>query len=234
MSGTALDSKEIALNYKGLFCRLIVLSACLLAVACGEGFEATSASDDFEEKALMSDKIEMVRELGPTPYRSPGWVYSHSHYQDLAITAAHCFNYRSRTRIGRYRTFTVTRDGRAKSFIVNRYKSFGTKLGADDIALVGLAQAVPESFAKAAPLALAEPIDGSDLTVYGYGCTRINGAGRAGNAKLRFRPASNLDICARVIQVDRSSSKRPEPLSASIADTTKTAATQIFTQVCRS
>ncbi len=95
---------------------------------------------------------------------------------DVAITASHCLGYRSATRRGRYDTFRIDDPaGDSHSYTVERYRSFGRELGANDIALLGLAQMVPPEVALPAPIAADTPADGTTLSVWGYGCTRIGG-----------------------------------------------------------
>jgi hypothetical protein len=101
---------------------------------------------------------------------------------NVIITAAHCVGYGTRTNIGNYNTFTVDKNGQRSQYRVNRYRSFSRTLGADDIAVLGLASEVPSDIARPAPLASQTPEDGTSLTVYGYGCTVI---GRSGDGRKR-------------------------------------------------
>ena len=101
---------------------------------------------------------------------------------DVAITAAHCLGYGTRTRPGQYRTLTLKKGNESRRFTVNRYRSYSSKLGANDIALLGLSTAVPSDFAQPAPISARVPVDGTSLTVYGYGCTRI---GRSSDGRKR-------------------------------------------------
>lgn len=96
---------------------------------------------------------------------------------DVAITAAHCVGYRTQRRRGRYRTFTLKKNGDVRRFTVDRYRSFSRSLGANDIALLSLSSPVPADFVRPVPLGASTPPDGTSLTVYGYGCTRIGGRG---------------------------------------------------------
>lgn len=91
---------------------------------------------------------------------------------EVVITAAHCVGFGSELEAGRRGTFTIdAADGSEQAFTVARYKSFASVLGADDIALMQLAVAVPSRVARPAPLATIRPARGSALTVFGYGCT---------------------------------------------------------------
>ena len=101
---------------------------------------------------------------------------------DVAICAAHCVGYRTRTSIGNYNTFRVIKDGETRRYTVNRYRSFGNGLGRNDISLLGLSESVPADLATPAPLARSIPAEGTSLTVYGYGCTQI---GRSGDGRKR-------------------------------------------------
>ena len=89
---------------------------------------------------------------------------------DVLITAAHCVNYASSDYS--QHTFRIDGlDGRAHIYGVERYRSLDQRLGDNDIAIVRLAEPVPESVAKPVPIASDQPADGESLTVYGYGCT---------------------------------------------------------------
>ncbi len=102
--------------------------------------------------------------------------------QDVAITASHCVGYRSRNGPGNYYTLRLTNGGDTRNYTVDRYRSFSRDLGANDIALLGLADLVPLDFAQPAPLAQETPADGTSLTVFGFGCTRL-GAGSDGRKR---------------------------------------------------
>lgn len=95
--------------------------------------------------------------------------------QDVAITASHCIGYRTQLSIGNYDQLILTNNGDTRRFTINRYRSFSRELGADDIALLGLAEMVPEDFARGAPIARETPPLGTSLTVFGFGCTQIGG-----------------------------------------------------------
>ncbi len=95
----------------------------------------------------------------------------------MAITASHCVGYGTRTNPGSYYTLRLTNAGETRRYNVNRYRAFSRDLGANDIALLGLSEMVPDDFAAAAPLAVDPPPDGTPLTVYGYGCTRLGARG---------------------------------------------------------
>ena len=95
--------------------------------------------------------------------------------QDVAITASHCIGYRTQLTIGNYDQLILTNNGETRRFTINRYRSFSRELGADDIALLGLAEMVPEDFARGAPIARETPPLGTSLTVFGFGCTQIGG-----------------------------------------------------------
>jgi V8-like Glu-specific endopeptidase len=109
---------------------------------------------------------------------------------NVAITAAHCMGYGTRTNIGNYKTFTVNNNGQRNQYRVNRYRSFSRGLGANDISILGLATDVPSDVARPAPLASQTPAEGTSLTVFGYGCTVI---GRSGDGQKRKATYSQGD-----------------------------------------
>lgn len=106
--------------------------------------------------------------------------------QDVAITASHCLGYRTQLSIGNYDTFIIQSNGQTYRYPINRYRSFSRELGADDIALLGLAEMVPEDIARAAPIASETPPLGTSLTVFGYGCTQIGGRGDGRKRKATY------------------------------------------------
>jgi hypothetical protein len=96
---------------------------------------------------------------------------------EIVITAAHCLGYGTRTSPGSYGSFVIERGPAERyRYTIRRYRSFGSSVGPDDIALIQLAEAVPDSIATPAPMARAYPARGSRVTIYGYGCTRRGGS----------------------------------------------------------
>lgn len=91
---------------------------------------------------------------------------------DVIITAAHCVSYGSATSIGNYGSFTVRPEaGESRAFRIQRYRSFDTQLGPDDLCLMQLAEPVPSELATPLRIPSEEPPDGTTLTIFGYGCT---------------------------------------------------------------
>jgi hypothetical protein len=73
--------------------------------------------------------------------------------------------------------------------------SYGSSVGADDVAIIRLASEVPASVATPARLASANPADGSGVTIYGYGCQRRGTRGTWAKQKVRVswgRSSANL------------------------------------------
>ena len=96
---------------------------------------------------------------------------------DVAITASHCVGHRTSTALEDYRGVQLTFRGETRNYRVIRYRSFGESAGPNDIALLGLAESVPSDFAQPAALATAVPAEGTRLTVFGFGCTRLDSDG---------------------------------------------------------
>ncbi len=114
----------------------------------------------------------------------------------VAITAAHCMNYATRETPGRYGTFTIQQADRSTTrYTIERYRSFGRQLGANDVTLLRLATAVPPEIATPTTVALDEPARGETASIWGYGCTR-RGSSQGGGTKRFFAfpygPSSNL------------------------------------------
>ena len=96
----------------------------------------------------------------------------------LVITAAHCLGYRSRTSPGRYGSFEIRRSrGDSQRYTIRRYVSYGRTVGRDDVAIIQLESAVPDTIATPAGLASRSPSDGTAVTIYGYGCQRRGTSG---------------------------------------------------------
>ena len=94
---------------------------------------------------------------------------------DVVITAAHCVKYGTRLNRGSYGTFTVESRVARNTYEIASYVSLGATLGADDIALLGLTTPIPSSVATPAQIATQAPAPGTNLSVYGYGCTERGG-----------------------------------------------------------
>ncbi len=106
----------------------------------------------------------------------------------LVITAAHCVGYATRETIGNYGTFEIRRAaGDRQVYRVQRmasYMSSAEVIGPDDVAMLQLSTAVPESIATPAGLVSTEPTRGTPLTIYGYGCQRRGGGGSFSKQKI--------------------------------------------------
>jgi hypothetical protein len=114
----------------------------------------------------------------------------------LVVTAAHCLGYGSRTSPGRYGTFNIRRrSGDSQRYTIERYVSYASSLGADDVAIIRLASEVPTDVATPARLASTNPGEGSGVTIYGYGCQRRGTSGSWAKQKVRVswgRSSANL------------------------------------------
>ncbi len=115
---------------------------------------------------------------------------------NVAITAAHCWGYRSAQTEGRYGTFRIDLAANdRRSYSIQRYRSFGRNLGARDVTLLLLAEVVPIDVAVPATLATEEPARGVDASIWGYGCTnqsRQVGGGVKRVADVRYGSTDNL------------------------------------------
>lgn len=190
--------KTRALCCRGILGLAVVLAAC--ADVVDERDLDSTGSAWGEEEALapepFTDGVEKIRNGTVTSERpevgSIGGCTATLIAADLAITAAHCVGYRTASQRGRYMTFRLDAAGGAHRVTVDRYRSFSNQLGAGDVALLGLAEAVPERVAQPAPIASRNPANGTSVTVFGYGCTAIGQGsdGRKRKATFRFGQAS--------------------------------------------
>ncbi len=116
---------------------------------------------------------------------------------NVAITAAHCVSYQTREQAGAYDNFTVDRaNGRARSFVVERFRSFASEVGAQDIALLRLAQPVPPDVASPTTLATRPASRGEQVTIFGYGCTeRRTESGSFTKRKFTFDFGPSANLC---------------------------------------
>jgi len=149
-------------------------AASILVVAltaCADGPETTGAPslDAFEEKVVRGELTRDRPEVGAISVGCTATLVA----PEIGLSAAHCFSYGSQEQPGRYGTFTLeTAGGTERRFTIERYVSFSRDLGAADLALFRLTEAVPADVARPAPLALQQPAAGTTLTVFGYGCTQ--------------------------------------------------------------
>jgi len=115
---------------------------------------------------------------------------------DVAITAAHCVGYRTRETKGSYGTirFDLSRS-ESKRYQITKYKSFGRSLGARDVTLLKLSEAVDSNLIQPTTLALAAPSIGEPVTIWGYGCTNQSskrGGGIKRSVNLSYGRTDNL------------------------------------------
>ncbi len=151
--------------------RYALLFAAFL-IACGEGtVEAPELlvpePPDLLEKVVRGEVTTERPEVGTLSVGCTGTLVA----PNVVISAAHCFSYGTRANRGNYGSFTIEADGQEHRYSIERYKSFSNRLGSADINVVGLGESVPANVATPAPIAQVTPADGTDLTVYGYGCT---------------------------------------------------------------
>ena len=172
---------------------LLALFGCL---GCGE--VTVSDGQQIEQPDLPTFPLEVLEKVrngevttGRPEVGSIGGCTATLVAPDVAITAAHCVGYRTRTSPGSYMSFRMKKDGVTRRVSVNRYRSFSSSLGEYDIAILGLAEQVPADFAKPAPMARVQPPHGTSLTVYGYGCTQIGARGDGKKRKATYEQGEN-------------------------------------------
>lgn len=125
----------------------------------------------FEEKIIRGQVTRERPEVGALSVGCTATLVA----PNVVISAAHCFNYETQTQPGQYGNFEITQsNGAVTRFAIDRYQSFSSDLGANDVSLARLSQAVSAGLATPAPIARRVPAAGTSLTVYGYGCTQRN------------------------------------------------------------
>lgn len=100
----------------------------------------------------------------------------------IAVTAAHCVDYKSQTTSGNYGTLTFT-SGRRRSVV--QVRAYGSSVGKSDVALL-LLDASCSSTPTPLSLGQAFPGAGTDIRIFGYGCTAASsacGGGTGGGGK---------------------------------------------------
>ena len=102
---------------------------------------------------------------------------------DMVISAAHCVGHQSRTNPDVYGRFIVETSSGERTYSIEKFVSLGGSAGRDDIALLKLAESVPGNVALPARLGSGAPSQGSELTIYGYGCTERSGQTGAGSKR---------------------------------------------------
>lgn len=172
------------------------MGACWLALAlCAVGCV---------EEPFVEDVEELEEELigGEVSYERPeigryGGCTATLIRADVAITAAHCVGYRSRTRRGSYGNFTVYISAQQRrSYTVDFIQSYSRSLGENDVALLHLASPVPESQATPTRLADAAPEPGQAATIFGFGCTsRRSRRGQGVKRKLTYPYGRSSNLC---------------------------------------
>lgn len=152
----------------------ILATVATLAVACGDGIDATDAPslDTIDQKVVRGELTRERPEVGSISMGCTATLVA----PEVGLTAAHCVNYGTREQPGNYGTFTLEpAAGGQRRFTIERYKSYSSgDLGPSDLALFRLSSPVPADVARPAPLAATYPGSGRPLTVFGYGCTQRN------------------------------------------------------------
>lgn len=116
---------------------------------------------------------------------------------DIVITAAHCLSYQTRLNTGNHGQFIVEAPSGRVTYTIEQFVSLGSEPGRDDIGLIKLSQPVPQSIARPVRLGSGAPSQGSQLTIYGYGCTeRRNEGGSGSKRKVVFEQGTqSTNLC---------------------------------------
>jgi|GEM_PF-980890 len=139
-------------------------------LACGQGEGYSSSSESIVGGTQTLDRPE----IGRLHFSNNGFCTGTLVAKNVVITAAHCVDYRSPRESSNteYGYFVVERsDSPASWYPITGIKSFGRNAGERDIALLKLANEVPSHVATPTTLAHEEIAAGSEITIFGYGCT---------------------------------------------------------------
>jgi len=102
----------------------------------------------------------------------------------VIITAGHCVSGWRDHAAGGY-AFSIA--GTKDAYVSDQVYILGSdKGGVDDVALMRLTKAVPRNVALPVGVAKSWPKTGSNLTTYGYGCTKRDSGGVGGGTKRKF------------------------------------------------
>ena len=103
---------------------------------------------------------------------------------NVAVTAAHCVDFRTVSRPGSYGRFILQASPSAaqQRYTIDMYRSFGNS-DEGDVAVLHLAETVPASIATPAGIAARQPANGEPLTLFGFGCTRRNTSNGSGQKR---------------------------------------------------
>ncbi len=151
----------------GIGVLLTIGSAC----AVGDFVDPTETSSPGE---LLNGSPTFDRpEVGRLHFGQGGFCTATLITENVAVTAAHCVDYGTQQTAGNYGRFVVDPNENAspRSFDITHYRSFSSRLGWSDVALLRLAQRVPASVAVPTHISTQNARSGESVTVYGYGCT---------------------------------------------------------------
>ena len=150
---------------------LTALVAMGTACAAGDFADPTETSSPGE---LLNGSPTFARpEVGRLHFGAGGFCTATLITQNVAITAAHCVNFGTQQTEGTWGRFVVDPDENAspRTFEITHYRSFSSRLGWSDVALLRLRQRVPASVAVPTQVSTRSATNGESVTVFGYGCT---------------------------------------------------------------
>ena len=166
-----------------------LLMLIVLVPACGP--DLTTGTTEADRGVVGGTRTYQRPEIGYTGNCTATLIRP-----NIAITAAHCWGYGSRESAGNYGWLRFDLgQNHSRRFTVERYKSFGSSLGANDVTLLMLSDVVPNDLVAPATLATEEPARGSPTAIWGYGCTnqsRQVGAGVKRMVETRYGATDNL------------------------------------------
>jgi len=158
--------------------------------ACGGPASEEAAVDSVVGGSLQNHtNPEIGRFITPFRGSSPATLIT----PDIAISAAHCVQYESSGSGGGEVRFR-SRQGNVDAY-VTAYRSFSTRPGRADVALLKLDRSVSSRIATPRPLAARAPRNGETVQLWGYGCTTRGTRNSQGKTTITARYGASQNLC---------------------------------------
>ena len=177
----------------------LYLTIALIGMGCTSAMEDELVDENYApiiEKLVRGTTTTERPEVGALQIGSGGLCTGTLVGENLVISAAHCFDFVTQDSNVTAR-FHIRSNGSLYQYPVSGVVSLGSDAGANDILLARLGQSVPQSVAVPLSIAQSAPPMGSQLTIFGYGCTnRDNQSGAGVKRKVVFRQGhESTNLC---------------------------------------